>query len=342
MSFKVRPSVPSKLGSIPAFPSVALKLLALIGDEATSLSNIAACIAGDSVLSGQLIKRANAADQARFCEVSEVLQAAVSLGLDRTREISLAAAASVYASAAIKSDILRPCWHHTLACAIVASELARLWGLRPAECYTAGLFHDIGRLGLLTAYPAEYERIMAECEGQHDELAAKELEHFEIDHVGAGAWLAQRWNLPESILEVIARQHELPGNTLDQVTAVQVACRVADFIGYGVSQAAARPNLDEVLSALPNWTRKHVEARVTTLREVVSEEIRLFEGTGAPGSASPNPEVTGTEPDTAVVGNETRPAISSPRETRTRWAFVGTVFLVIAFLLCAAALFIPR
>ena len=64
-------------------------------------------------------------------------------------------------------------------------------------------------------------KIMAESEGQHDDLAAKELEHFEIDHVGAGVWLAQRWNLPESIIEVIARQHELPGNTLDQVTAPQ-------------------------------------------------------------------------------------------------------------------------
>ena len=46
MPFKVPSRVPSKLESIPAFPSVALKLLALIGDESSSLSNIAACIAG--------------------------------------------------------------------------------------------------------------------------------------------------------------------------------------------------------------------------------------------------------------------------------------------------------
>lgn len=342
MSFKAPSVIPSRLGSIPAFPSVALKLLAIVADDTSSLRNIATCIAADSVLSGQLIKRANAADQLRYCEVRDVLQAAVSLGIDRAREISLTAATSGYARAAINSDILRPCWHHTLACAIVASELARLWGLRPSECYTAGLFHDIGRLGLLTAYPGEYEQIMAEGEGQHDDLTARELEHFGIDHLDAGVWLARKWNLPESIVEVIEHHHELPAHKLDQLMAVQVACRVADVLGYGISQPPAPPKLDEVASRLPEWTRKQLAAHVSNLQEIVSSEIRLFENTDAPASEPSDPKVTGTEPETAAKPNEMLPATFLPLKFQTRWVFLGTVLLAIALMLCAAVLFVPR
>ncbi len=106
--------MPERLASVPAFPSVAMKLLSLLNDGVSTLSKISACIATDPVLSARLIQRANAADQALYCEVKEVLQATRSLGLDIAREVCVGAAASVYAAAAIQSETLRPCWHHAL------------------------------------------------------------------------------------------------------------------------------------------------------------------------------------------------------------------------------------
>ncbi len=181
--------MPPRLGSVPAFPAVAIKLLSLLANEESSVSRIAACLATDPVLSGRLIERANAADEPRYCAAKNVLQAVVSLGIDRTREISLAIATSVYARSAIKTEIFRPCWQHTLACALAASEIARQWGLARAEPYTAALLHDIGRLGLLAAYPAEYEEIMVAAEGQIDDLIKIERVHFGVDHVKAGCGL---------------------------------------------------------------------------------------------------------------------------------------------------------
>src|SRR4051812_30007381 len=92
--------MPARLGKVPAFPAVAIKLLSLLANEESSVSSIAACLATDPVLSGRLIERANAADQPRYCTTRSVFQAVVSLGVDRTREISLAIATSVYAGSA--------------------------------------------------------------------------------------------------------------------------------------------------------------------------------------------------------------------------------------------------
>jgi putative nucleotidyltransferase with HDIG domain len=234
-----------------------------------------------------LIERSNAADQPRYCATKNVFQAVVSLGVDRTREISLAIATSVYAGSAIKTEIFRPWWHHTLACALAASEIARQWGLSPVEPYTAALLHDIGRLGLLAAYPAEYEKIIADANEQTDDLITTERTHFGVDHVEAGFWLARQWALPESIVEVIARHHETPRGTLDQVTAVQVACRLADLLGFGVNQTTEPPELEEICATLPEWTRIRLGAQLGKIRDAITREIGHFEASETPPSVSP-------------------------------------------------------
>lgn len=336
MPFKASSKMPAKLENIPAFPSVAMKLLSLLEDGESSFSSIAACIATDPVLSGGLIKRANAADQPRYCEARNVLQATLALGIDRTREISLAVATSAYARTAVQSEILRPCWHHTVACALAASEMARRCGLRPAEPYTAGLLHDIGRLGLLSAYPAEYEQTMAAADGQPDDLLRMERERFGVDHVEAGLWLARRWNLPESIVEVIARHHETPAGTLDQVTVVQIACRLADLLGFSVNRPTKPPDPDEIFAALPEWARKRLGAQLAAVKDAIAREILFFEGVEARGSGDRGVMVDDGETE------EEPPAWPFLDELPTERTSLGVLLAAMAVLFSAAVLFVQR
>jgi putative nucleotidyltransferase with HDIG domain len=344
VSRKPPAEMPAKLASVPAFPSVAMKLLSLLADGESSFSSIAGCIAADPVLSGRLIERANAADQTRYCAARNVLQAVVSLGVDRTREISLAIATSVYAGSAIKTEIFRPCWHHTLASALAASEIARQLGLSPAEPYTAALLHDIGRLALLAAYPAEYEKVMAQAIGQQEDLVGIEREHFGVDHVEVGRWLAMQWRLPESIVEVIARHHEAPTKALDQVTVVQVACRLADLLGFGVNRPSEPPKFEEICASLPEWARMRIGAQLRTIQDAIKREIRLLEGS----DASPS------ESSSAVVENEERneaPSAASslqdvPAEATSllfsRGMMVGTLVGAVVLLISGAAAYIQH
>ncbi|SPE40323.1 hypothetical protein SBA3_3700004 [Candidatus Sulfopaludibacter sp. SbA3] len=336
-------TMPPKLASVPAFPSVALKLLSLLADGKSSFSSIAECIATDPALSGKLIKRANAADQLRYCEARNIQQAVGALGIDRTREISLATATSSFAGSAIKTEILRPCWHHTVACALAASEVARQWGLPPAEPYTAGLLHDIGRLGLLAAYPAEYENLMAGADGQPEDLIGAERECFGVDHVEAGLWLARQWNLPESIVEAIGRHHETPSGKLDEVTVVQIACRLADLLGFSVNRPGKPPELEEITSALPAWMGQRLSAQLPALKAAIDEEIWLFHSSDVPPEESPEESVEDREPEPGPVAcdfhDEVSPAaISLPH---LRPAIIAAIFAA-AVLVLSGVLFFPR
>lgn len=335
LSYGPAMEVPVKLANVPPFPSVAMKLVSLLSEENSNFANIAACIGSDPALAGRLIKRANAADLATYCKAGDVLQAVSVLGLERTRELSLAIVTSGYAQTALKTEILRPCWNHTLACALVASEIARHCGLRPAEAYTAGLLHDIGRLGLLTAFPAEYEAILVEAAGEPEELIRLERTHFGVDHLQSGEWLARQWNLPEPLVEVIARHAERPVKPIAQIGVVQIASRLADLLGFSVIQAKELPELNEIAAALPESVRAVLKGQFPALRERILRELRLLEGPETPAPAESQPVVD--EPEAGAMGGKGPRLPVGP----SGWLVIGAVGAAFA-LLGGVALFLLR
>jgi putative nucleotidyltransferase with HDIG domain len=270
------PAMPPRLANVPAFPAVVMRLLSLLADESSSVSAIAACIATDPIFAARVLKRANAADLGRMTPARDVLQALVTLGVDRTRSLSLTIATVAYLGSALKEEQLLRCWRHTVACACGAAEIARACGLQPAEPYTAGLLHDIGRFGLIATYPAEYESTVAHAVARDGDLLAFERERFGVDHTEAGRWLAERWSLPASLAEIASRHHEsarAAGAAPDTLGVVRIACRLADLLGYGVSERPLPDDLDRILAPLPEPARVRVRRRLEPLGDEIAEQI---------------------------------------------------------------------
>ena len=334
------PKMPPGLGSVPAFPAVALKLLPLFANNGSSAAVIAACVSKDPAISGRLIKRANYADQACAFEVKSVLQAVLNLGVDRTREITLEIAMAVHAHSVAPSESSRYCFHHTLASALAASEVALQCGLRPDEAHTAALLHDIGLLGLLHLYPNEYENILAAPESEPGDFLRMERACFGVDHVEAGMWLGRQWYLPKSIIDVIARHHDEPSGELDLATVVQVASRLADLLGFGVSRTSSLDTFEQISAALPARIRKPLRSRLRALQAEIVTEITFFEGKDAPpleivefGSDEVEPE------ETSPAGPSF--ACLPPSATRSRLPF-GVLMAVLTLVIASVALFILR
>jgi len=317
-----------KLAKVPPFPAVAVKLLSLLSDESKSFSEIAACIATDPALSGRLINRANAADIMSYCEVATVLQAVSTLGMERTREISLTIATAVYARAAIQSETLQACWHHTLASALIAGELARLCGMRPAENYTAGLLHDIGRLGLITAYPAEYEKLLADSSKPQIEL---EREAFGVDHLQAGPLLAREWELPASLVDIIAHHAQPPAGPMTEVRLVHMACRLAGLLDFPADGADAPGTFDEIAASLPDVVRSRLSSQLPAVKAAIEREIGLFKA--APNTPQEEAEKAEEPPPPEA------PDDPAPRKSRMAARFVIAAGILVLLSVAAFLLF---
>jgi putative nucleotidyltransferase with HDIG domain len=174
------------------------------------------------------------------------------LGLDLTRQVVLSHATAAYAKGALRTEELRRCWQHTVATAVLADQIANACGEFASVAFTAGIVHDIGRLGLLVAYPVEYERVIRDAAVRCLDLLDFERDEFGMDHAEAGRVLAERWGLPPGLAQIAGRHHDpCEGTTLNLLSIVHVACRLADALGYDVVKPLAPLDFDTVLAELP-------------------------------------------------------------------------------------------
>lgn len=271
-------AIPSRLHTVPPFPPVATRLLAMLGQRNVDIAKMAELIASDPLFSGRILQHANSIEFGLLNPVHNVRHALTMLGLERTRAITLNAATSAYSRAALRTAELRRCWQHTLATAVLAEELSRSCQAFMQSAYAAGLMHDIGRLGLLMAYPDEYESTIRNAAQHCLDLLDFERETFGVDHAEAGRWLGERWNLPEQFRIVAGRHHDsCEGAELSLLKIVHIACQLADLFEYDVAKPLQPPNFEALMNLLPEFARECFMSRIDAVYERLKKAVHSFD-----------------------------------------------------------------
>ena len=281
-------TVSEGLKKVPPFPPVATKLLQMLAGSEIDIHEVAELISNDATFTARVLQRANSALYGQLNPVGNLKQAVALLGFDQTRNIVLANATFAYAQGALKTEELQRSWEHTIATAVLAEEIARACGAFVQTAFTAGIMHDIGRLGLLVAYPEDYERIIRDAADRCLDLLDFEHEEFGLDHAEAGRMLAESWQLPPDVCIVAGRHHDpTDGGDLDLLRIVHVACRLADCLGFDFVKPLVPLELDLVLADLPEAARPRL-SDATRLTGIVRHRISEYGGS----RNSPPPEET--------------------------------------------------
>lgn len=181
---------------IPAFPPVVLRVLDLLARQETDMALLVREIASDATLSAQVLRLANSPLFGLATQVDTVHHAVVTLGFSRVQSLVMAVATTNYIKGAMRTEALQLCWRHTLASAVLCRELARGTGMDPDRAYSLGLLHDIGRLGLLVAYPDAYDGVLKAADRDSVSLLDLEKKRFGMDHCETGRRLVEQWKLP--------------------------------------------------------------------------------------------------------------------------------------------------
>jgi HD-like signal output (HDOD) protein len=272
-------TVSASLKKVPPFPPVAAKLLELLANPAVDSNEVADLIGSDATFTARLLQRANSAQFGFITDVTSTRRAVALLGLDLTRQITLAHATAAYVAGAPKTEALRRSWQHTVATAVLAEEIAVACEMFTSMAFTSGIMHDIGRLGLLVAYPDEYERVIRDAAARCLDILDFEQETFGVHHAEAGRMLAERWSLPPDMAIIAGRHHDAcDGIELHVLRIVHVACRLADVLGYDVVKPLVSHTVEEVLAELPLLGRQRLTREPQELLKRIEERIREFTG----------------------------------------------------------------
>lgn len=241
--------VMAKVPALPALPQLVKHILDSLADDNIDLDKLGEKIASDPAVAVRLLAAANSGIFGGK-RVSSLRQAMMLLGIGRVKQITLATAIVDRYKAPLPFDSAH-LWRHSLAVAVCAQEVARHTGVDPEVAYIAGLLHDIGQLLMFATDPYGYSDILHGQASGTKGLRDSEQEILGLDHAQVGGELASRWNLPDDIVEAIARHHSVsadpPNNELADV--VHVAEVLAHALDLGRQAHNRVPPLCDFASA---------------------------------------------------------------------------------------------
>ncbi len=270
-----RPQAPWALRLLPPFPAIASRILAMASQEEVDIRELSGLVKMDPSFSAELLRFANSALFSLRREVTSLVSAIGMVGTDRVKTMATLVAVNRMVRVTARIGALRKVWIHSLVTAMIAEEAARAARMERESAYTAGLLHNLGTLGLMSAYPEEYSRMLEVSDDFGFDLLNTERDLFEIDHCAAGAYVAQDWGFPDELAAVIATHHDepVPGER-SIYNLIKVSWRLADTLGYAAFSPEKQYTWEELIAELPNaktsWLGESPEAAKAELAKMLA------------------------------------------------------------------------
>jgi HD-like signal output (HDOD) protein len=267
------------LRRLPPFPSVATKLLRLLADEDVPIKKIVDLIKSDAALTAELLRVVNSPIYGFAARISSLQNAITLLGFQTVRSFALTVSMKGFLHTALRIDMLRHIWRHSLACALLCEELSTVCSsnmTRDDRAYTAGLLHNIGSLGLFVAHPRTYSELLADARG--DNVLEKERTTLGIDHCEAGGWLARNWGFPDDLRRVVITHHEpLHDTQFDLADLVRVAVMMTDCLGFAFVPPAEPRTLADLRAMLPREAQYRFDPEPEALAARITARLDSFD-----------------------------------------------------------------
>lgn len=227
------------IDTLRPIPPVASQIMALAGDENSSLSEIADLIVHDPSLTASILKICNAAYFGLSQRVDSVRDAIVLLGLDEIIELVLLNATAENFRDEPDGYGLGEgeLWQHAVLSAYAAKMLAESHGFASHKhlVFTAALLKDIGKIimGRFVAFSYEKINILVHSRGYSFSEAEKEV--IGINHEELGARIGQKWRFGDRLIYMIRHHHMTDETARDdpETALVYLADIICMMIGFG-------------------------------------------------------------------------------------------------------------
>jgi HD-like signal output (HDOD) protein len=232
-----------EIRDVPTLPAIALRAVEISNNDDSSARELAEFIGRDQALTTRLLSLVNAASYGVAGKVATVGRAVVIMGFARVRTIILSSATgNIFAG---KSDCLdrNRLWLHSVGTATAARLLAKgEFGVDPEAAYVAGLLHEVG-IVILDRYFHEALRAAVQMAHARESTIDKALRDLiGLDQFKIGAYLAQRWKLPDTLACAIGLHNNPPISDINAqvIASVHVASMIADACKMNFEPFAAK------------------------------------------------------------------------------------------------------
>lgn len=221
-----------EIQQLPALSVIVSEVLALIDRGDVELTVLMQKIGQDQALTARVLRVVNSPFYGFSRHIGSLKDAGMMLGVHTLRNIVMAAGIMGHFPPGEDRDFDRlSFWQHAIGTGVATRVLAGHCGLDEETAFSAGLLHDIGKLVMAVYFPADFDQVLAWRDEQDCLLKDAEQAVLGFDHSLVGARVAQKWKLPEAIIEAI-QHHHVPDSVADIPFATLV--HVADILCRGL------------------------------------------------------------------------------------------------------------
>lgn len=209
-SIDYRAELLAAVDDLPPLPLVLNRVMQLLNDNNASSSQIAAMIEKDAILSGSVLRCVNSAYYGLQSTVSSIRHAVSMLGFSTVRNLALAFSLRrmISGSRVPPPRLYSRYSQHSLSCAMLCHYLVGYARIEDAEAaFAAGLFHDIGKLLILSTFPDLLPNIQEEFDRGEVTYEQAEKTVLQVSHSEASRIVMEKWQLPACIQEAVEYHH---------------------------------------------------------------------------------------------------------------------------------------
>ena len=219
-----------KIRNLPTLPVIAEEILSLVGDELISVDKLEKVVENDPAISAKILSVANSVFFGLKTPPKTLENAIMRIGFSNVKNIALAISLLTVLENGKggRADDYKMIYNHSVTVGFVAGALSKDLKLGfSEEILMNGMLHDLGYLILNKYFYEIYQEVLRSC-GEEETLIEAEKRVLDFTHADIGLWLAEQWNLPDTILDTTL-YHHAPSHAKNNLKHVAVI-HIADFI----------------------------------------------------------------------------------------------------------------
>jgi HD-like signal output (HDOD) protein len=221
----------SQTETLPSLPAVYTEVIGELQSTDPSVQKVGDIISNDLAMAAKILQVVNSAFFGLVRKISNPKEAVMLLGTETIKALVLSV--KIFSEfnqnkfAWFNFDDL---FNHSMSVSMFAQTITKEEHLDQSlvnHSLMAGMFHDLGKLILVTNFQEPYQKLLTEARQTGQNLWDLENNLFGTSHAEIGAYLMGLWGLEYPVIEAIA-YHHCPGKSLSNSTGLLTAVHFGD------------------------------------------------------------------------------------------------------------------
>lgn len=217
-----------KIDEISTLPHVALQVVRIASNEASSAADLKKVMENDVALSARILRCVNSSAYALRSKITNLQHAITYLGMKQIRNLAITASVAdlFKKDERIGNYRRQDLWRHLVSVGICSRLIAMRRKIGDFEdAFLAGLMHDIGIVLEDQHVHDHFSRLIQSLDGEKT-LVEMERSRLNFDHTTLGEMVAENWKFPDLVKATIRHHHAsvlYRGPAIQVIRCVEVA-----------------------------------------------------------------------------------------------------------------------